>query len=111
MSDEAGAAVLYGRPGCPLCFALKRSASRAAARHGIPLKIVDVLSDAALASRYASDVPVLVLPGGRVLQGCVAAGEVDSAFRAAARLAGGAPGPRWLRRILGSRRLGDGAET
>lgn len=111
MKDEAGSAVLYVRSGCPLCFVLRRSASRAARRHGISLRTVDVLSDAGLASRYANEVPLLVLPGGRVLRGRVAAGEVEAAFRAAGRSRGSAPGPRWLRRLLGGLRPRDGVET
>ena len=101
MSGDPRSAVLYSRSECPLCFALKRAASRAARRHGVPLSIVDIETDAGLTGMYATRVPVLVLPGGGTLQGRVPAADVDAAFRAAAQQEGRARRPGWLRRMLG----------
>jgi VanZ family protein len=78
-----GEAVLFTRPGCPLCYALHRAAARAARRAAVPLRVVDITHDATLASRYKNEVPVLLLPGGRRLQGRVEPGEVEAAFREA----------------------------
>jgi hypothetical protein len=77
-----GVAVLYSRAHCGPCYALRRSAARAARRAGLPLVVVDIDSDPVLASRYGTEVPVLILPGGRTLSGRVLPGEVDAAFRA-----------------------------
>ena len=109
MSDGPAPAVLYSRSDCPLCFSLRRAAARAARRHGIPLSIVDIETDAALAIEYADRVPVLVLPGGGTLQGRVPPADVDAAFRAAALQGGRAGRPGWLRRILGRAVAGRGA--
>ncbi len=90
MSDPAGspaAAVLYSRADCPLCFALHRSAQRAARRHGVALRVVDIDSDPALQARYRNDVPVLELPGGGEIRGRATAQEVEAAFAQAAAVA------------------------
>ena len=76
-----GAAVLYSRAGCSPCFALRRSAAVASRRSGIPLVVLDVDADPALARLYGDEVPVLVLPGGRTLRGRVGPDEVAAAFR------------------------------
>lgn len=80
-----GAAVLYGRSDCSLCFVLNRSAARASRRHGIPLVVIDVDSDPDLVARYGSDIPVLSLPGGEVIRGRTEARQVEEAFLRAAR--------------------------
>ena len=79
-----GEAVLFVRPGCPLCFSMKRSAAHAARRHRLPLRIVDIRGDADLLARYDAEVPVLLLSGSAPLQGGVAAAEIDAAYRRAA---------------------------
>ncbi len=100
MNDAIGTAVLYSRPGCPLCFALRRAAARAARRHGMRLQVVDVEKDEALRTRYENEVPVLLLPGGRILQGRVADDEIEAAFRAAGPPAPRAARPSWLGRLM-----------
>ncbi len=76
-------AVLYSRPDCPLCFALRRIAARAARRAGIPLRVKDISSDPDLMARYGSEVPVLELPGGGTLGARATDAEVNAAFRQA----------------------------
>jgi glutaredoxin len=89
MTEQGAAAVVYTRPGCAPCFALKRLAARAARRHGVRLSTVDITGDAGLEAAYGARVPVLLLPGGIVLEGRVEAAAVERAFRDA-----GAGGPR-----------------
>jgi glutaredoxin len=79
-------AVLYSRPDCPLCFALRRVAARAARRAGIPLRVTDVSLDPDLLARYGSEVPVLELPGGRTLGARATDAEVNAAFQEALNL-------------------------
>ncbi len=100
MKDAIGTAVLYVRPGCPLCFALRRAAARAARRHGMGLRVVDVEKDEALRTQYGNEIPVLLLPGGRILKGRVPADEIEAAFLAAGPPAGSAARRSWLRRLL-----------
>jgi len=80
-----GAAVLYSRPRCSLCFVLERAAARAARRQGISLRVIDIETDPALRSRYDLAVPVLVLPGGEEIHGRATGSEVEEAFRRARR--------------------------
>ncbi len=80
-----GAAVLYRRRDCPLCFVLHRSAARAARRHNIPLIVIDIDSDADLLARYGSDIPVLILPGGAMICGRAETRQVEEAFLRARR--------------------------
>ncbi len=88
-SGASHAAILYSRPGCPLCFSLLRTARRAARRHGVPLRVVDIRSDAELLARYDTEVPVLALPGGGTIQGAATPEDVEAAFEKAARTADG----------------------
>jgi hypothetical protein len=81
--ETPDAAMLYSRAGCSPCFALRRSASRASRRSGLPLVVLDVDGDPDLARLYGNEVPVLVMPGGRSLRGRVSPAEVDAAFREA----------------------------
>ena len=111
MSEKSGAAILYSRSSCPLCFALKRAAARAARRHGVPLTVVDIEKDAALASRYGSEVPVLHLPGGGVLQGRASPDEIESAFRSAARQTSSTSRRSWLHRLFEDGPSRDGASS
>ena len=100
--------MLYSRPRCSLCFVLERAAARAARRHGVSLRVIDIETDPALRARYDLAVPVLVLPGGEEIRGRAAGSEVEEAFRRARRsIAAAAPArePRtgpWaaLRRIF-----------
>ncbi|HZM69026.1 MAG TPA: VanZ family protein [Candidatus Cryosericum sp.] len=87
----AARAVLYSRSGCAPCFAMKRVAGRAARRHGVPVVVVDVDSDPDLRRRHGDDVPVLELPGGRLLRGRVTSDEIERAFLEASLAA--RPGP------------------
>ena len=82
VEDEA---ILYGRPGCPLCFVLKREAERVARRVHLRVRWVNVLSDPILEKRYANEVPVLLFPGGRSIRGRADPGEIELAFLEAAR--------------------------
>jgi len=81
MSAGGARAVLYTRPGCPPCFALKRRAARVARRQGMRLSVVDITGDATLEAAYGTRVPVLVLPGGMVLEGRVEADALERAVR------------------------------
>jgi Glutaredoxin-like domain (DUF836) len=99
---SAAIAILYTRPGCPLCYTPRRTAAHASRRHGMILRVVDVSRDAALLQRFGNEVPLLQLPGGTVLQGRVAAERVQQAFREVAE--GGSAGAGWgarLRAVLG----------
>ena len=89
MNPDEGA-VLYTRPACPLCFAMKREASRLARRFRLSLRTVDISGARDLLSRYGSEVPVLVLPGGATFRGRAESAALYAAFRDAAR---GTPGP------------------
>ncbi|MFQ5876882.1 MAG: glutaredoxin family protein [Acidobacteriota bacterium] len=75
------AAVLYSRPSCPLCFAMRRAAERASRRHGIALQVVDISGDPGLMARYGQEIPVLILPDGRTLRGRAEGRDVEAAFR------------------------------
>ena len=94
-------AVLYTRRDCPLCFALRRAAARAARRHRVALAIVDVDGDPDLRARYGDAVPVLVLPDGPRFTGRASAAALETAFREAA---GRPPRRRWWRRLVPFRR-------
>jgi VanZ family protein/glutaredoxin len=92
VAGTAGArVVLYSRSGCAPCFAVKRAAGRAARRRGVELAIVDVDSDPDLRRLHGNEVPVLALPGGRLIRGGATADEIDRAFREAALAARPAP--------------------
>jgi glutaredoxin-like protein DUF836 len=115
-----GDAILYSRAHCPLCFALLRSARRAARRHGFALRVVDVADDPLLEVRYGRDVPVLLLPDGRSILGRAGYAEVEALFVEAALAAGKGRGPLrpvadrvrpsvpWLRRFAGRLRRARG---
>jgi hypothetical protein len=75
-------AILYTRASCPLCFVMRRAAARAARRHGLGLRIVDIGGDAGLEARYGDAVPVLVLPA-MTFSGRADARAIEAAFRAA----------------------------
>jgi hypothetical protein len=93
----APGAVLYSRRGCAPCFVMRRAAARAARRHRVPLRVVDIEGDAGLEARYGKSVPVLVLPEGVAFAGRAAAAAIDGAFRAAAARV---PGARsWIGRL------------
>ena len=106
--QAAPAAVLYTRAGCPLCFTLRRAAARAARRHRVPLRIVDIGEDGDLARRYANDVPLLSLPDGTTFRGRADPDDLALAFAGAARAAGArggvaagsGTGVPWLARLL-----------
>lgn len=85
MPPGSGAAVLYSRSDCSLCFVLHRSAARASRRHGVPLVAIDIDSDADLVARYGRDIPVLILPGGEMICGRAEARKVEAAFLRAHR--------------------------
>ena len=86
--------MLYTRTACPLCFAMKREASRLARRFRLPLRTVDISGNRDLLSRYGSEVPVLVLPGGVTFRGRAEARSLAAAFRDASAAD---PGPEHSR--------------
>ncbi|MCZ6697239.1 MAG: glutaredoxin family protein [Acidobacteria bacterium] len=92
MNQDAGA-VLYTRPACPLCFAMKREASRLARRFRLPLRTVDISGTRDLLSRYGTEVPVLELPGGVTFRGRAESAALYAAFREASK---GTPRPERL---------------
>jgi VanZ family protein/glutaredoxin len=108
--------VLYSRSGCAPCFEMKRAAGRAGRRLGIPMVVVDVDSDPDLRQRHGDEVPVLELPGGRLIRGRATSDEIESALRDAVLAARSGPedpggsGPRRqvartidrIRRLLGA---------
>src|SRR5882672_5779634 len=102
--DRSREAVLYTRPGCPLCFVLRRSARRAARRAALSVREVDVSLDPDLLARYGNETPMLVLPGGRMIRGQASAIMVEAAFREAAASAG-AESPRGAIAAAGRLRL------
>jgi hypothetical protein len=53
--------VYYSKPDCPLCVKSWPVAASLAARHGLALRQLDILSDPALERRYGDRIPVLVL--------------------------------------------------
>ena len=92
-SPRLSQAVLFTRPGCPLCYVMEREARRAARRSGGALRIEDLPDDAALEARYGREIPVLEMPDGPILKGRVPAAAVDAAFRPLARSRRRPPGP------------------
>ena len=80
MNPDEGA-VLYTRTDCPLCFSMKREASRLARGFRLPLRTVDISGNRDLLSRYGSEVPVLVFPGGVTFRGRAENTALAAAFR------------------------------
>ena len=80
MNPDEGA-VLYTRTDCPLCYSMKREASRLARRFRLSLRTVDISGNRDLLSRYGSKVPVLVLPGGVTFRGRAQNKALSAAFR------------------------------
>ena len=58
--------VLYGRKDCHLCDEMKQDVEMVSSGFPVSLTVIDVDSDAALASRYGEEVPVLMLNGRKV---------------------------------------------
>jgi hypothetical protein len=87
---------------------MRRAAARAARRHRLALRVVEIDGDAALEARYGRSVPVLILPGGATFAGRAEAAAIDRAFGAAA--AGAPARPSWVgrlaRRWRGARGIG-----
>ena len=102
---SGGAAILYSRRACPLCFALGRLADRSSRRHGVRLVEVDVDSDPELRRRCGDRVPCLELPGGGSIAAGAAARDVDAAFARAAEFLRRLEGSdrTWARRLFGRR--------
>lgn len=63
---DVPALVVYGREHCHLCQDMIAALRESQARLHFHLKVVDVDSDAALASRYGERVPVLVAGGEEI---------------------------------------------
>lgn len=97
--DGSGTALLYTRPDCPLCFAMHRTAARAARRHRIPLRLVDISDDPILTERFGLEIPVLMLPDGQTFRGRADSKSLEAAFRRVTRRNAGAVA--WLRRLFG----------
>jgi hypothetical protein len=53
--------VYYSKPDCPLCEKGWPVAESLAARHGLGIERIDILSDPGLVTRYGERIPVLVL--------------------------------------------------
>ena len=86
--------VLYTRPGCSLCYTVRREAARLSRHSGIPLQVINISGDADLEARYGSVIPVLQFPGGDSLQGRPTSADLEAAFRRAIGHRGVARGPR-----------------
>jgi hypothetical protein len=54
---------IYSRPGCHLCDEMKAVVTRVADRVPLDVEEIDISGDAALESRYALDIPVLMVDG------------------------------------------------
>jgi glutaredoxin len=73
--------VMYSRAGCHLCDAAWALLEQARARSHFTLEKIDVDADAALAARYGSEVPVVVIDGKERFRGRVNAVLLNRVFR------------------------------
>jgi hypothetical protein len=55
--------VLYSKPGCHLCDEMKAVIQRVSARVPLTLDVVDISGDPVLESKYALEIPVLLIDG------------------------------------------------
>ena len=53
--------ILYSKPGCHLCEEMKAEVAKADCAHLYELNEINIDSDQALFTRYASDIPVLLI--------------------------------------------------
>lgn len=81
------ALVLYTKPACSLCDAMKRELARARVSRPFELTEVDIESDPELLDRFGLCVPVLEIAGRVVFEGRLSAAEFERVFE---RLATGA---------------------
>jgi glutaredoxin len=58
--------VLYSRPGCHLCEAMKTIVDRVRGAVPFDLTVIDISNDDALEERYGVEIPVLVINGQQV---------------------------------------------
>jgi glutaredoxin len=79
---------LYTRQGCHLCETARAHLERARRRYGFTLEAVDVDTDAELAGRYGTEVPVVTVNGKVRFRGGVNPVLLDRLFRAAAKESG-----------------------
>jgi glutaredoxin len=54
---------IYSRPGCHLCDEMKAVVMRMASRVPLDLEEIDISGNAELESRYALEIPVLIVEG------------------------------------------------
>ena len=80
--------VMYTRQGCHLCETARAHLERARRRYGFTLEAVDVDTDAELAGRYGTEVPVVTVNGKVRFRGGVNPVLLDRLFRAAAKESG-----------------------
>jgi|TARA_B100000315_G_scaffold72776_2_gene66344 glutaredoxin len=55
--------IVYSKPDCPLCDALKAQLDSLGARDAFDIEIVDITTDARLEADYGHEVPVLLVDG------------------------------------------------
>ncbi len=55
--------ILYSRPGCHLCDAMKAQLDQLCTRLEFELQVVDIAADAGLEQRYGHEIPVLYIDG------------------------------------------------
>jgi glutaredoxin len=67
--------VLYTKPGCGLCDAMKNEMKRAGVEKLYTLAEVDIEKDAELFSRYRYEIPVLLIDGVEAFRHRLKAGE------------------------------------
>ena len=55
--------VIYSKPGCHLCDEMKAVVQRVSARIPLALEVVDISGNPDLESKYALEIPVLLIDG------------------------------------------------
>ena len=74
---------IYGRPDCCLCEKAARVAERLQREFGYEIEHVDITRDPALAARYGTVIPVMVLDGVEIARAPVTMSGVRAALAAA----------------------------
>ena len=76
---------LYTRPGCCLCDQAKAEMQRADCEGEYVMEEVNIETDPALAARYGSLIPVILINGAEAFRYRLTAREFKARLRAAAR--------------------------
>jgi glutaredoxin len=78
------ALTLYSKPGCHLCDDMKATIARVARDLSLPVAVeeVDISTDRELESRFALQIPVLMMNGKRVAKYRVTEGELARILKA-----------------------------